>query len=319
MRKAIILFIFIGMPILASPSLDVTEVMDEVDEILSFKLYPCPDLIDQEEDSRERSVKRYAPKNRECHIESYGKDWMQNCDKVLASGKVPKKAFKYTLKMMKMNSQEFKNDQCFQLAGKSHKSMMGLTKSGAKKMMSNGLKNKCQVIINDYDERISTHGGALKCKTAMYYIDICKKTPQIKKDYSFVGYGTCKKKRGFSNKTNQGTNLLGAFITHNRSFNFTKVRNGVKDKYYENIRRWIKKKTGKGKIPSVALIGIQKNNSRAAADYKYLHVGAYTSAGCPSIDRTNYWMINKLTDNGPSIVVNYKEGAMEDIKNCSKK
>lgn len=317
MNKALILLLLSTFTF-ANPDLDVSKLQEEIDDILSFKLYPCPELIEEEVDQNERSVRRYTPKNKECGIQSYGEGWMKNCDELLASGKVPKNAFKYTLKMMKKNSESFETNQCYQLTNKNHKSMMGLTKSKTEAMMSNGLKNKCQVIINNYDERIKTHGGTYKCKTAMYYIDICKGTSGVKKDYSYLGYGTCKRKRGFVNKSGQGTTLIGAFITHNKSFNFSKIKNGVEDQHYASIRRWMKKNTGKSKIPSVALIGLQKQNSRAAADYKYLHVGAYTSAGCPSVDKKNHWMINELTDNGPSMVVNYKEGHMEDINSCSK-
>lgn len=314
MRKILIILLFqIKLFALA----DIVDVSKEMDDILSFKTEDtqCHDC---------RTDEVYVAKNNECQISSYPEEWIKNCDK-LFSKNLPKNALRYALTVLKKNSTSFKTNKCYKLADPAHKSMMGLNKSKTESMMKDGYKNRCQIIINDTDERYLTHSGpGYKCKMASYYIDICKPEPTVIKSYAYIGYGTCKKGRKFENKSGKGTTLIGAFVTHTKTFPFTKFRTNratgkrAEDAHYKKIRLWLKNKKQEKYIPSVALIGLQSSNNRSAADYKYLHVGAYTSAGCPSIDKKNYWMINELTKNGPSLVLNYAEGEMEDINACSK-
>ena len=242
-----------------------------------------------------------------CDLAGVPPRWKKNCKKLINSGKVPKNAFLYALNVMKKNATSFKSKKCYRLANSSHYSMKGMNKSKFENVMAGGLKNKCQMMINDYDERISTHDGAHKCKTAQYFIDLCSMSPKVEKSFSYVGYGTCKKGRGFKNSPGQFTSLLGAFVTANHTFNFQK-----RDPSYTEIARQLG-----GIVPATPLIGLQNSNNRSAVDYKYLHVGAYTSGGCPSVPREDASKINKLATNGPSLVVNYKHGQMEDIDKCS--
>lgn len=247
-----------------------------------------------------------------CAIEGMSEEAQKNCQDLLASGDVPTNALLFALDGLKRNSTSFKTNECFDKAAGfnnvfSHFSTPGVSNKGD--FMANlgsGIKNKCTMIINDYDDRLKTHGGAYQCQTRMYYIDLCQSEPKVTKSYSYVGYGTCKNKKGFLNETGQGTSLIGFSVTNDKAFSF-----GKSDKSYNAIR-----KSMGGRIPSVSLFGLQNTNNRSSVDYKYLHVGAYTSAGCPSIDPKNGWMIDKLANEGPSVVVGYKEGEMESFDKC---
>jgi hypothetical protein len=242
-----------------------------------------------------------------CDIAGTDKKWRKNCESLVSSNKVPKQAFLYALSVMKKNASSFKSNKCYKMESPDHYSMRGLTKGGFENLMKKGVPNKCQMMINNFDERIKTHGGSKKCKTANYYIDLCSSSPSVKKSFSYVGYGTCKGSSGFTNKTGKGTSLLGAFMTSNKVFNFQK-----RDKSYSAIAKQLG-----GKIPATPLIGLQKSNNRSALDKKYLHVGAYTSAGCPSMPPSDAGKIKALTNNGPSLVLNYKAGQMDKIEDCS--
>lgn len=242
-----------------------------------------------------------------CDIAGTNAQWKRNCKALINSGRVPNQAFLFALKAMKKNSSSFKSKKCYKLASSGHYSMKGMNKSRFEGAMSGGIPNKCQMMINNYDERITTHGGSYKCKTAQYYIDLCSGSPKVEKSFSYVGYGTCKSGRGFRNKSGQGTSLLGAFVTANHTFNFQK-----RDASYSAIARQLG-----GTVPATPLIGLQSSNNGASPDLKYLHVGAYTSAGCPSVPPKDAGKIKKLAANGPSLVVNYKQGQMEDIDKCS--
>lgn len=207
---------------------------------------------------------------------------------------------------------EFKTNKCFDQAKGFDKifdhysTPKEESKEGFTATLENGIQNKCTMIINDYDDRIATHGKNIKCKARMYYINLCKSEPEVIKDYSYVGFGTCKGNKGFKNETDQGTTLLGFSVTSSEAFAFAKS-----DASYNAIRKKLD-----GRIPSVSLFGLQNSNNRSSTDYKYLHVGAYTSAGCPSIDPSNAWMIDEMASDGPSVVVGYKEGEMESFDKC---
>ncbi len=247
-----------------------------------------------------------------CAIEGMSDEAQKNCQDLLASGDVPTNALLFALDGLKRNSTSFKTNKCFDKANGfnnvfSHYSTPGVGGKGEfVGNLASGIKNKCTMIINDYDDRIKTHGGSYKCQTSMYYIDLCKSGPKVEKSYSYVGYGTCKNNKGFLNESGAGTTLLGFSVTSNQAFSFAKT-----DKAYNAIR-----KNMGGRIPSLALFGLQNSNNRSSTDYKYLHVGAYTSAGCPSIDPKNGWMVDKLASEGPSVVVGYKEGEMESFDKC---
>ncbi len=247
-----------------------------------------------------------------CSIEGMSEEAQKNCQALLASGEVPTNALLFALDGLKLNATSFKTNGCFDKASGfnnvfSHFSTPGLNnKEDFVSNLNDGIKNKCTMMINDYDDRITTHGGAFKCQTRMYYIDLCQSEPKVTKSYSYVGYGTCKNNRGFLNQTNQGTTLLGFSVTNSEAFAF-----GKQDNAYNTIR-----KNMGGRVPSVSLFGLQNTNNRSSIDYKYLHVGAYTSAGCPSIDPKNGWMVDKLASEGPSVVVGYKEGEMESFDKC---
>jgi hypothetical protein len=276
-----------------------------------------------------------------CNIEGMNEQAKANCVKIFADNKVPKNAFLFALDGLKRNSQSFQTNKCFDtFKGKDdngnpvnladrmrtkHQSMGKMREpSDFSDKLDKGIPNKCTMILNDYDDLIKTHGGTYKCKAAMYYIDMCASKPSVTKTYSYVGYGTCKgtaKSKGgytakekkanlnanpFHNASNHGTSLLGFSVTGGNRFTY-----GSQSKAYKAIRKQLG-----GRVPATPLFGFQNSNNGAAVDFKYLHVGAYTSAGCPSIDPKYSEWIDKLADDGPSVVVGYKEGKMEGFEGC---
>lgn len=257
-----------------------------------------------------RSVK---PKHQAvCDFEGVTEEWKSTCDKLVKSGEIPKGALSFTLGVMAKNSTSFSSDKCFAkkgLASKHHYSMKGTTTDSVRTRMKNGLKNKCTFVINDMGDKKAA------CRGTMYFVDMCKGgEPKITKTYVNIGAGTCRKGRGYKNESGQQTTTLGAFITNDHVFNFS----STKDKY-NTLRRSIKKVSGESKAHALQIFGLQNTNNSASRDMKYMHVSPYQSSwGCPSIAGENYWMIEELAKNHPSLLVNYHEGKMEDINKCSK-
>jgi hypothetical protein len=189
-----------------------------------------------------------------------------------------------------------------------HPTMAGLTRHKFEDLMQEGIKNKCQFIINDTRKKLT------KCRARMYYVDLCTKgkNPKVVKDYFNLGSGTCRKGRGFMNKAKKGTTLLGAFITGHKAVDYFK-RNAS----YNALRKKIKKKTKRYWAPALINFGLQKTNHLAAKHAKYIHVSPYgSSLGCPSVHWKNHYMISTLAKNGPSLIVHYGK-KMEDIMKCT--
>lgn len=261
-----------------------------------------------------------------CSVPGFTTRANRNCRRILDQGLVPTDAFKYALQVLKNNSDSFMTDKCFDTYRSfdnvfNHYSTPGLADSGDLiSKLDQGIPNKCSFVINDYDDRVTTHNGQYKCQTRMYYIDLCGSSPQITRTLSYVGYGTCKRGRGFRNSTGQGTSLLGAHVTGGKLFDFQK-----RDASYTRIARDLasyeprdleQRNNPSGFVPAIPLFGLQRTNNGAAPDYKYLHVGAYTSAGCPSIPPSQARIIIEMANRGPSLLLNYKRGQMEALDIC---
>ena len=172
------------------------------------------------------------------------------------------------------------------------------------------------MIISDVDQRIDIvikeNGKNVKtlCRMRMFYVDLCSKNSStiIRESVSGVGHGTCRGGNGFKNIDGKKTTLLGSFVT-GKLFNF-KQSNASHNK--------LRKEMG-GFIPAVSLFGLNNSNSKAAKQFKYLHVDSFMSEGCVVVDKRDAAKVIALAKRGPSLVVNYKAGMMEDITKCSKK
>ena len=190
--------------------------------------------------------------------------------------------------------------------------MMGLTDDSLEDdLLKNGLPNKCQIIINDAGERVA------QCRGKMYYIDLCQgDSPVVTETYFNMGTGTCRRGNGYRNESGIGTTLLGAFFTHNQNFDFTLTSS--QPRHYRDVARMVERAGGSREATAVSLFGLQKSNNLSSRTGKYMHVSTYQSSlGCPSIAPENYYMIEALAENGPSLVLNYHEGKMEDISQCT--
>jgi len=292
----------------------VVEAVENINRVASKATTDI--LLDHEcnNSKEEQTTEPSEESNPVCEMPGTDEQWRQNCLALINNKSLPLNAIQFALEGLKRNSESFKTRSCYKMASPDHRSMMGLNADGFEELLSEGIPNKCTMIINNLDERLATHGGSFKCQMKTYYIDLCSgEAPIVKHTKAYLGYGSCKNKSGFKNQSGQGTTLLGFFVSHNKTFNF-----GEKDAAYKKIAKDISgmRKNKDRSIPSVALFGLQNSNNGAAPDYKYLHVGAYTSAGCPSILPEDYELVERIAAQGPSVVVNYKEGAMEPFEDC---
>lgn len=209
----------------------------------------------------------------------------------------------YALDVMRRNQNSFAMDQCHEFDAPNHYSMRGVTRENFEDSLSEGLPNKCQIMINDTRERPSQYRGT------MYYIHLCGDRPQVERDYFNMGTGTFQ--NNFANRAGQRTTVLGAFFTNYESFDYQPGNSR-----YQSTRQTIANLSGIEESTAVQLFGLQNTNSTSAPTKKYLHVSPYQSSwGCPSIRAENYWMIRELAENGPSLVLNYGED-MEDPSAC---
>lgn len=252
-----------------------------------------------------------------CQIEGTDVQWRRNCESLYDSG-VPTEALDYTLNIMQLNSTSFAMDGCYNSEGlrdSNHPSMNDHTAESIRDdLMSDGFRNKCQFIINDTDDLISGHN----CRGRMYYIDLCQGgEPQVTRDYFNLGTGTCRRGRGFENGRNIGTTVLGAFLTIDDTFDFQPA-GASSIQPYNNLRAQISRMGGPREATAIGLIGMQNTNNLASATGKHMHVSPYQSSlGCPSVAPENYFMLQALADNGPSLVVNYAREGMEDPQECT--
>lgn len=287
---------------------DVVRQFDDVMEALDDfeKCDKCDHLRDQITEQSDTSGDG-GP----CDIPGTDADWKRKCNQLYSKG-IPKEALDYALKAMKLNATSFRTNKCFNkkgLMGASHYSMDGLTANQLENdLLGGGLPNKCQMIINDTDDKLA------RCQGRMYYIDLCKGSDAVvTKDYFNLGTGTCKKGRGFQNKSGQNTSVKGVFFTHTKSFNFAK-----KNKWYKSARERVQRAGGGYKATALQLFGLQNTNNGASRDAKYIHISPYVSSfGCPSIKPENYYMIEALAKNGPGMVLNWSSTGMEDLEACT--
>ncbi len=272
------------------------EIQRQVSDILAGPKPECPSCL-------ENSYKATYP------LCNNGLDdsWKANCDKLYEAG-IPKDALDFTLQSFNKNLTSFKTSKCFKWGEpKNHYSFANTNEEKFKNKVKNGIVNKCQIVINDTREKQMQYRGT------MYYIDLCSGVePKVVKTYFNMGTGTYT--NDFANVSGKKSTVLGAFLTNYQVFDYQPG-----NEKYKKLRSFIKIQTGKSYAHGIQLFGLQGTNNNASNDMKYLHVSPYRSSwGCPSIDSKNYWMIEELAKNGPSLLVNYGEKSkMEDINKCS--
>jgi hypothetical protein len=255
--------------------------------------------------------------NKSCQIEGTSAKWRSNCAKLFKS-KIPNEALKYALNVLKVNATSFKTNKCFNKKGlksSKHHSMKGLTANKLKNnLLKNGVKNKCQIVINNTDDR-SPSPKRDNCRGKMYYIDLCSgSSPKVTEDYFNLGTGTCRNgKNGFKNGSGLRTTVKGAFFTHVKTFDFI---DATKQKAI--YRKTVRNTKGLKKAVAVQLFGIQNTNNLSSKTGKYMHISPHRSSwGCPSIRPKNYYMIQALAKNGPSLVLNWGKKGREDLNKCT--
>lgn len=266
-----------------------------------------------EQEDQERSAEEAG----NCEIPGTDEDWKRKCRQLFNSN-IPKEALEYALKAMKLNATSFRTNKCFDKQGlmdSNHYSMMGLTGDQLENdLLSDGLSNKCQMIINDTDDRSPSSGGD-NCRGRMYYIDLCQGSDAVvTEDYFNMGTGTCRGGgNGFRNGSGLRTTVKGVFFTHTRTFNFAKDNQA-----YRDARRQVERAGGPHQATALQLFGLQNTNNLSSSTAKYIHISPYRSSfGCPSIKPENYYMIEALANNGPGMVLNWGREGMEDLEACT--
>lgn len=165
---------------------------------------------------------------------------------------------------------------------------------------TNGIQNQCVIMLNDVKQKWQNSGS----RYTGYYIDLCKGF--VRPVYVNRGKGN-----GYRDKPNQHTTLIGAFLTNNVVSEFKPLKDSAG--YATIKRKW-------GTIAKVDLIGLHSTNSVTSSS-KPIHVSPHQSSwGCPSIAPENVWLIKKLAEDGPSLVVNYAGPSLnplESVRNCS--
>lgn len=249
--------------------------------------------------------RRVSSSREACRMSGVSAQWVRNCEKLYSAG-IPKDALDYALNVMKLNDDSFESNKCYKVANSSHYSMRGVTKRSFENKMAGGLPNKCQMVINDTRQKLGNF------RARMYYIDLCSgSSPKVTKTYFNMGTGTFR--NNYADSSGEHTTVKGAFFTNYKSFSFQK-----NNAAYQRVKSRVRTLSGTYKAPSVQLFGLQNSNNNAGPNLKYMHVSGYQSSwGCPSIAPENYWMIEKLANNGPSLVLNYGTN-MENINRCTK-
>lgn len=305
---------------------DLTRAVDLYEEFTSVINSPsfgnpvadyCVDCTEE----RDADAAHEEQEEREyCQVEGTDEQWRRNCEQLYAQG-IPHGALDYSLRFLQLNATSFRTNQCYYprqgfRANPAHSAQNNLNRDSFRdNYMSDGISNKCQIVINNTDERIPGNN----CQARMYYIDLCQgDSPQVHETYFNLGSGTCRRGRGFTNGINLYTTVLGAFVTNDVAFNFHPVgeRNQAR---YSALREEIRSRHGGPRqATSVGLFGLQNTNNLSMRTGKHMHVSPFNSSGgCPSIAGENWWMINNLAQNGPSLVVNYASEGMEDPEVCT--
>lgn len=250
-----------------------------------------------------------------CDVPGTDGDWKRKCRELYSNKGIPKEALDYALKAMKLNATSFRSNKCFDARGlkeSGHTSMAGLTESKLERdLLKNGLPNKCQMIINDVEARLS------KCRASMFYIDLCSgENAIVRSDYHNLGEASCGTTTSYSNREGSNATLKGVFFTHNKTFDYADV---VNDGSYEEVQNLVSRRGGPSQATAVSLFGLQRTNNYASKNQNYLHVSKeWSSKGSISVAPENFYMIEALAENGPSMVVNWARSGMEDIEACSR-
>lgn len=227
----------------------------------------------------------------------------QNCIAFLNDPDIPQDALEWTLRVFRRNLGSLRMDQCLRRPPDHYSNhdrngnMVMRTEN-----LRRGIQNQCQIMINDTREQWG-NPNQFPYRRTYYYLNLC--TGEKRTGYFNLGTGTFR--NNYENVGGRRTTVLGAFLTSSQAFSYS----GGGSSYSGIVRRL-------GRVPSVALFGLQNTNNRSAENYKYMHVSPYRSSwGCPSIAEEDYDIIDTLAENGPSLVVNYgPENRMEDPAEC---
>lgn len=237
---------------------------------------------------------------------------LANCRKLVSKKLIPNaEALDYTLRYMRDNSGKLADDRCLPpKVGTERRQVTVRTKRGpvtrtvvssavsgeanmSRDVLRQGVKNQCQFLINDTTSTVKGYPN----RGNAYWVDLCSNDDSklVKKTYFNKGTG-----RGNGDNPGANTTVIGAFLTASSTFNFVPYKMSAG---YRQIQRQSKRLT------AVRLFGVNSSNNDTSRS-KPLHVSPYRSSwGCPSTSPENAPLIEKLAQNGPSLVMNYGPSA----------
>ncbi|HRO66579.1 MAG TPA: hypothetical protein PL182_03335 [Pseudobdellovibrionaceae bacterium] len=234
----------------------------------------------------------------------------RNCLTILSRKLIAnEKAFTYTMEYLRDNSGRLADSSCLpETVGfmpktvtikKKKKTIVKTVVTGKPgeegvtvDTLKNGIQNKCVFFLNDV--------GASKGhpQAQGYLVDLCATDEKkvVTKITTNKGTGTGAGNAKFTDVEGKKTTLVGAFITAPQVHDFIpfKMSGGYKK---------IKKK--EGRIRGLRLFGLNSSNNDTYQG-KPMHASPYnTSWGCPSVRGEDSWIMDKLVEGGPALVMNY--------------
>jgi uncharacterized protein YgiM (DUF1202 family) len=176
-------------------------------------------------------------------------------------------------------------------------------------------KNKCSFVVNDIERKFA---GILPLRSRAVYIDLCAKdVHHVVRDF------LAKKGTGplYWDQLDMKTTVAGAFVTsgHTRKFTPYCKKNKKTKKCTINPRYTRLERELGGRIPGLDITPLHSTNNDSLRD-KPIHVSPFQSShGCPSVDKKDRDILEKLGANGPSLWINYGLKALhptESIYKC---
>lgn len=234
----------------------------------------------------------------------------RNCELIRSQKLIPnEKAFSYTMDFLRDNTGKLADPSCLPEAvgytpktvtiKKKKKTIVKTIVTGKPgeegvtvETLKDGIQNKCVFFLNDVE---SSKG---KQQAQGYLVDLCSTDPKkvVTEITTNKGTGTGAGNAKFTDIEGKKTTLIGAFITAPRVHGFVPFK-------MTSDYKSIKKK--QGKLRGLRLFGVNSSNNDTYQG-KPMHASPFSSSwGCPSVSGEDSWIMDKLVEGGPALVMNY--------------
>ena len=227
----------------------------------------------------------------------------KNCEMIFAQNLIPnREAITFTLGYFRDNTQGLADSSCIDFPESPMPGEEGVSPETLKK----GIQNECVFFLHDVTSR---EKGSSQAQG--YLVDLCSRDPSkvVNPVVTNQGVGSTRKGNEYYDLEGENTTVLGAFITAPKLHSFTPLK-------WSKAYKGLKKKLG-GSIPALRIFGVQSSNNETFQG-KPMHGTPYNSSfGCPAVGADDVWIMNKLVENGPALVMNYgPRSAHQSTTNC---